>query len=98
MKSLFLFLLLFFTSSITAQKQVVDLIIRNAKIYTVNQQFDIAESFAIKNDRIVAIGSNEEIFSKCQSKNVLDAKGKTILPGLIVPMHISIATEKGCKP
>jgi predicted amidohydrolase YtcJ len=83
MKSLFLFLLLFFTSSITAQKQVVDLIIRNAKIYTVNQQFDIAESFAIKNDRIVAIGSNEEIFSKCQSKNVLDAKGKTILPGLI---------------
>jgi predicted amidohydrolase YtcJ len=83
MKSLFLFFLLFFTSSITAQKQVVDLIIHNAKIYTVNQQFDIAESFAIKNDRIIAIGSNEEMLSKYQSKNVLDAKGKTILPGLI---------------
>jgi predicted amidohydrolase YtcJ len=83
MKSLILNLFLFSITSIFAQKQVVDLLIHNAKIYTVSEKFNIAESFAVKNDRIIAIGSNEEILSKFQSRKTLDAMGKTILPGLI---------------
>jgi predicted amidohydrolase YtcJ len=83
MKSLILNLFLFSTTSIFAQKQVVDLLIHDAKIYTVNEKFNIAESFAVKNDRIIAIGSNEEILSKFQSRKTLDAMGKTILPGFI---------------
>ena len=83
MKStLFIFQLLI-TSAIFAQKKDVDLIVHNANIYTVNARFDIVEAFAVKGDRILAIGTEEEIFSKFQSKNILDATGKTILPGLI---------------
>ncbi len=73
---------LFFFGWISAQ-QNVDLIIHHAKIYTVNQQFDIAESMAISNGKIIAIGKNEEISKKYQSKNQQDYQGKTILPGFI---------------
>jgi predicted amidohydrolase YtcJ len=83
MKSALLIFQLFIASSIFAQKQVVDLIVHNADIYTVNTRFDIAEAFAVKGDRILAIGTEEEIFSKFQSKSMLNALGKTILPGLI---------------
>ena len=83
MKSTFFILQLFITSALFAQKQVADLIIHNANIYTVNARFDIAEAFAVKGDRIVAIGTEEEIFSKFQAKYQLNAAGRTILPGLI---------------
>jgi predicted amidohydrolase YtcJ len=83
MKSRLFYFLLLITTSAFAQKQVVDLIIYNAKVYTVNAQFDISESFAVKNNRILAVGSSQEVLSKFQSKNTLDVKGKTILPGLI---------------
>ena len=83
MKSALLVLQLFIASSVFAQRQAVDLIVHNANIYTVNVRFDIAEAFAVKDDRIVGIGSVEEIYAKFQAKNTLDAMGKTILPGLI---------------
>jgi predicted amidohydrolase YtcJ len=83
MKYSFLLFLLFISFSIHAQKKDADLIIHNAKVYTVNERFDISESFAVKEGRIVGIGSSQDVLSKFQSKTVLDAKGKTILPGLI---------------
>jgi predicted amidohydrolase YtcJ len=83
MKIQLLSVFLFITSSLFAQKQNVDLIIHNAKVYTVNEQFDIAESFAVKGDRIVAVGSSQDILSKFESNSTFDAKSKTILPGLI---------------
>ncbi|MEY4904797.1 MAG: hypothetical protein RLZZ292_2612 [Bacteroidota bacterium] len=83
MKYSFLLVLLFITSSIHAQKKDADLIIHNAKIYTVNERFDVTESFAVKEGRIVGIGTSQEVLSKFQSAKTLDAKGKTILPGLI---------------
>tara|TARA_Y100000739_G_C20585774_1_gene455195 strand:- start:39 stop:1598 length:1560 start_codon:yes stop_codon:yes gene_type:complete len=61
----------------------VDLIISNAKVYTVNENFDILESFAVKDGRIVEVGSSKLIRKKYKSKNTIDAKGKTIMPGFI---------------
>ena len=70
-------------TSVFAQRQTADLIIYNANIYTVNSRFDVAKAFAVKDDRILAIGSDADIFSKFQAKTTFDAAGKTILPGLI---------------
>ena len=83
MKSFFSFLLFFSASSIFAQRQAADLIVHNANVYTVNARFDVAESFAVKDGKIVGIGSTEEVFAKFQSANLLDARGQTVLPGLI---------------
>ena len=57
MKNLQIFFLLFF-GLFSAQKKA-DLIVYNAKIYTVNQNFDIAEVMAIFKGKIVAIGGKE---------------------------------------
>ena len=61
-------------------KQSVDLIIKNAKIYTVNNDFDIAEAFAVADGKIVAVGLNSEIESQYSGK-IVDAKGMYVYPG-----------------
>ena len=65
-----------------AQKNA-DLIITNAKIYTVNQNFDTAESMAIAKGKIVAVGKSADILKNYKSSKVQDLRGKTVFPGLI---------------
>ena len=65
-----------------AQKNA-DLIITNAKIYTVNQNFDTAESMVISNGKIMAIGKSTDLLKKFKSKNIQNLQGKTVFPGLI---------------
>lgn len=68
---------------IVSRKQQADMIIVNAIIYTVDQDNSTAEAIAIRGSRIVAIGSTQDIQNHYTSQNVIDAKGKTIVPGLI---------------
>lgn len=64
-------------------KQQVDIIVTNGNIYTVDANFNKAESFAITNGKFVAVGSTEEILKNYMANSIIDANGKTILPGLI---------------
>ena len=82
MKSIFGLFSLFFLMIISAQKPA-DLIITNAKIYTVNAKFDIAESMAISNGKILAVGKSKDILKKYQSQNIQNLQGKSIFPGFI---------------
>ncbi len=66
-----------------AEKQHADLIITNAKIYTVDENFSKAEAFAINNGKFVSVGLSKEIKSKYKASKTYNAKGKTIYPGLI---------------
>ena len=77
------FALLFLISCQQKNKTSVDAILTNATIYTVNKSFDAASAMAISNGKIVAIGSNDEISDKFESKNTIDASGKFVYPGLI---------------
>ncbi len=59
-----------------------DLIIRNAKIWTVDRDHPEAEAVALLGDRIVAVGSNQEIdVWRGPNTRVQDAAGKRLLPG-----------------
>lgn len=61
-----------------------DLVLINGKVVTVDPSFRIAEAIAVKGDRIVAVGSNEEIRKFVGGETeVLDLEGKMVLPGLI---------------
>ncbi len=60
-----------------------DLIVHNAKIYTVNDAFDIAEAMVISKGKIVDIGPEHEILNKYTAKEVIDAKKQVIYPGFI---------------
>ncbi|MGB1042786.1 MAG: amidohydrolase [Tenacibaculum sp.] len=65
------------------QQEKADAIIINANAYTVNQNFDKAESFAIKDGKFIAVGSNDEIQKKYATTQTIDAKNKAIYPGFI---------------
>ncbi len=65
------------------QQEEVDSIVTNALVYTVDNEFNKIESFAIKDGKFIATGSNEEITKKYTTKNSIDANGKTVFPGLI---------------
>lgn len=62
-------------------KKKVDLIIVNATVYTVDEMFSKAESFAVSDGKIVAAGTAGDITSRFTSDNVIDAGGKYIYPG-----------------
>jgi len=63
-------------------KPAADLIITNAKIWTVDKTRPHAEALAVLDERIVAVGSAAEVdaWHGPQTK-VLDAQGKLVLPG-----------------
>ena len=60
----------------------IDSVVINAKIYTVNKDNFIAKSIAINDGKIIEV-SNENLDYKYNTKEILDVKGKVILPGLI---------------
>ena len=82
MKKLISILTVCLSFVLNAQKNA-DLIITNAKIYTVNKNFDIAESMAISKGKIVAVGKSADILKNYKSSKIQDLQGKTVFPGLI---------------
>jgi predicted amidohydrolase YtcJ len=61
-----------------------DLIVVNADIHTVDPKTPRAEAFAISEGKFVAIGATSEIrLLAVEDTQVVDARGATILPGLI---------------
>src|SRR5688500_6064265 len=60
------------------------LILHNGKIATVDKDFRIAEAIAIRDVKILAVGSNDEVLKLKEDKTaVIDLGGKLVLPGLI---------------
>jgi len=61
-----------------------DLILSNGKIITVDERFTIAQAVAIKGDRILAVGTNQEM-ARLAGPNTrkIDLLGKAVIPGLI---------------
>ncbi|MCC6635909.1 MAG: amidohydrolase family protein, partial [Chitinophagaceae bacterium] len=64
-------------------KENADLIVLNAKIYTVDSAFSLAEAMAIKDGKILALGKAESILDSYVAKEKFDANGKFIYPGFI---------------
>jgi len=83
MKSILAIFISIFFFTTPSKKQQVDLIIHHAVVYTVDSNFNIAEAFAVKDGKIVAVGKNDEILGRYESKQALDAKGKPVYPGFI---------------
>lgn len=68
-----------------------DLVLLNGKIITVNPNQSSADAVAIKGDRILRVGTEEEIRSFIgENTSVIRLRGKTVVPGLI-DTHIHVA-------
>ena len=65
-------------------EEPADLAVTNANVLTVDEEFSTAEAVAIRDGIFVAVGSNEEIRRLVGDRTqVIDAGGKTVIPGLI---------------
>lgn len=82
-KNLIYFFVLFVICGFSGNKQQADLIIWNAKVYTVDKKFTIAESFVVKNGKFIAVGTNEDIKNRFESNEVINLEGKVVYPGFI---------------
>jgi predicted amidohydrolase YtcJ len=71
-------------SMLRAQQTAPDVVLSNGKIITVDERFAIAQAVAVKGDRIVAVGSNQEI-GQLAGPNTrrIDLRGRSVTPGLI---------------
>jgi predicted amidohydrolase YtcJ len=61
-----------------------DFVILNADVVTVNPRCPRAQAVAVKDGKIVAVGSNNEISRYVDSQaKVVDAEGRTVVPGFV---------------
>jgi predicted amidohydrolase YtcJ len=61
-----------------------DLVLRNGTIYTVDRERTIAQALAVRNGRIVCVGTNDDMASFVGKKTtVIDLVGRLVLPGFI---------------
>jgi predicted amidohydrolase YtcJ len=67
-----------------AQQPSADLILTNGKVITVDDKFTIAQAVAINGDRIVAVGTTQQIGQMAgAATRRIDLRGRAVVPGLI---------------
>ena len=91
MRGLLLLLCVILAIGCGPQRENVDLVLRNAAIYTMNPAQPEAQALAVSAGRIVAIGSNEAIAQGYAAKRDVDLLGQMVLPGFhdahVHPVH-----------
>ena len=68
--------------SIAVSAQTADLAVTNAHIYTGNSQRPVASAIAVRQGRILAVANDVSRYVGPSTMSI-DAKGATIVPGLI---------------
>ncbi len=64
-----------------ARAEDVDLLLTNGNVYTVAEKQPTAEAVAVKANRIVFVGSNDDA-RKFRAAKIVDLRGRTVVPGL----------------
>jgi len=77
----YIFLCVCVMTVVGCSKQQVDLLVFNARIYTVDNQFSTAEAFAVKEGRFVAVGTTDQIRGRYTADRQVDMQGAPLYPG-----------------
>jgi 5-methylthioadenosine/S-adenosylhomocysteine deaminase len=98
--SLLLITLIFVSPSFSLQQRRtrVDLIVRGGKFVTMDGTRRVIEdgAVAISGGRITAVGTRAEISAKYSSRQVIDASGKVVIPGLVnTHTHVPMTLFRG---
>jgi predicted amidohydrolase YtcJ len=76
-------LLVLIANSCSMMKQKADLIVTNARIYTVDSAFTVSEAMALGNGKILETGNADAILSRYKANVTLDLQGRPVYPGFI---------------
>jgi predicted amidohydrolase YtcJ len=83
-QSLLLAVLFVVPSIASAQQQVADLVVTGARIYTVDDTRPVAEAMAVRDGRIVFVGSDRGALTfRGANTRLLELNGHTVIPGMI---------------
>src|SRR6266404_3938804 len=83
------------TQKLVAQG-TADLILTNGQILTVDNNFATAEAVAVSGNKILAVGSSADVAkAKGPNTQVIDLKGRTVVPGLVDTHRHSYAYSEG---
>ena len=66
-----------------APQDTLDLVVINAKVWTGTADSPWAEAIAIEGDKIVAVGSSQQIQTAGKAARTIDANGRLVVPGFI---------------
>ncbi|MBX9776151.1 MAG: amidohydrolase [Xanthobacteraceae bacterium] len=78
-----IFLAVSIMSASEASAQTADLVFVNGKVFTANEGSTIAQAFAVKDGRFVAVGSSDAMRAHAgNSTKVIDLQGRFVTPGL----------------
>ena len=71
-------------SVLASGTKIADLVLTHANVYTANPKQPFAETVAIKDQKFVFVGNDDEVKRHLSNKTeIIDLKGKQILPGFI---------------
>ncbi|WP_030624635.1 amidohydrolase [Streptomyces sclerotialus] len=75
-----------------------DLVLRNARIHTVDPALPEAEALAVRDGRIVWIGPDDAAEERVSGRTeVLDGRGRLVLPGFIdAHNHVRLGSDDAC--
>jgi predicted amidohydrolase YtcJ len=68
------------TAALLAAQQPADLILKNGKIVTADDQFRIVRAVVVKDGQIIATG-DDGIAARFTAPQIMDLRGRTVLPG-----------------
>jgi predicted amidohydrolase YtcJ len=86
---------------IPSTQQPADLVLRGARILTVDDGFRTAAALAVRDGRFVAVGSNDDMRSYIGPKTrVIEARERTVIPGFIdTHVHaLDVAAAEAVQP
>ena len=76
--------LLFPLALAAQQQQPADLIITNARIYTVDEAHPLADAMAVRGGKVQFVGSSGAAMAlRGASTRVVDLGGRTVIPGMV---------------
>lgn len=65
------------------QQMNPDMVMFNGNVMTVDKDFSVAEAIAVKDDKIIGVGTNTDIKKLAgETTKLMDLKGATVLPGI----------------
>src|SRR5687768_12115350 len=71
-------------AAMPASAQVADTILVNGRILTVDSRFSVHSALAVREGRILALGSDQEVRKVSgPATRTIDLQGRTVIPGLI---------------
>ena len=77
---LLLLILLLSINACNTTKVNADLIIHNAQVYTVDDNFSVARCIVISDGKIIVVG-DDDLLNKYEAEDMIDAEGSFVYPG-----------------